>query len=108
LIPALAVVNRQSALGMTGVSALEPGRDFAFERGSFGEAAAETLTAEHGQLRFRHVEPAAVQGCVTPLKARHGAARLTTSRAIGSAQYMTNAPPQLATQAVALATAAAN
>jgi len=76
LMRASAVVNRQSAVAWFGVATLEPGLDLAFERGPVGDAAVEALPGQHGQLRFRHVEPAAVLGRVVPLEALDKAACL--------------------------------
>ena len=39
---------------MVGIVPREPSRDLGFERGTVGNAPAEALAGQHGELRFRH------------------------------------------------------
>src|SRR5512134_3511340 len=50
--------------GALGIALGLPGCDLAGERLLVGDAPVEALAAEHGELQFGHVEPAAVLGRV--------------------------------------------
>ena len=54
--------------GTLGISPVEPGGNLALKHEAISDAPVEALAGEHGKLRLRHVEPAAVLGRIVPLK----------------------------------------